>query len=299
MLCSCCVGDISKPQDETVELVKKTEEQEIQQSIAQSANAEPEKEPSKLDQQETDAKEQVAGNEETKQAPPSLEELPIWEWKCPWESRALSDQDRKRIENFLECNKAPGWKPISNMFGPKTTKKSMLQQEGNPLVLIKGVSPLKCKAIDTFKLFADPSKWHQAMKIADVMFVGGEVLEVLDAHHMVLHAKFRTPPGVINRDFCFTGLCAMLDEHTAVTLVESVVRADCPASDSTWSWVRGEIKVSGYMAKDDPNGDGCELTYIVQVDPKGWLPTWVVNIVAADQADNVTRIAQHFKKNPV
>merc|ERR1719271_2123448 len=47
-------------------------------------------------------------------------------------------------------------------------------------------------------------------------------------------------------------------------------------------------------------GDGaCEVNYIVQVDPKGWIPTWVVNMVAADQADNVTRVREHVHKHGV
>ncbi len=27
----------------------------------------------------------------------------------------------------------------------------------------------------------------------------------------------------------------------------------------------------------------CEVSYIVQVDPKGWIPTWVVNLVSGDE----------------
>ena len=27
-----------------------------------------------------------------------------------------------------------------------------------------------------------------------------------------------------------------------------------------------------------------QITYVVRVDPAGWIPTWVTNLVAADQA---------------
>jgi len=212
------------------------------------------------------------------------------------DSRTLTNADRKQITDFLACAENPEWKPVSSMFGVKTTRKFMMTQEGNPLILIKGSSPVQCRAAEMFKFFSEPEGWYESMKIADTMFYGGSVLEVIDAHHMVQHGQFRTPPGITNRDFCFSGLHTMVDEHTALVIASSVERADCPPSSSTWHWVRGEIKVSGYMARDASDGVSCELTYIVQVDPSGWLPNWVVNVVAADQADNVTRIAQYFAK---
>mmetsp|Transcript_56539 Transcript_56539/g.89791 ORF Transcript_56539/g.89791 Transcript_56539/m.89791 type:complete len:330 (-) Transcript_56539:68-1057(-) len=209
-------------------------------------------------------------------------------------SRALSQQDYKSINDLIATADQPGWKQVSNMFGPKTTKKFMKAQEGSPLIMIKGVSPINTKAIDVFKFFSEPEVWNDAMKISDVLFMGGKILEVFDAHHIACHAQFRTPPGITNRDFCFSGLHAMFDEQTAVSIAASLQRADCPPAKSEWKFVRGEILTSGYIARDSTDGKGCELTYIVQVDPKGWLPSWVVNIVASDQADNVTRIAKHF-----
>lgn len=214
-------------------------------------------------------------------------------------SRALSPQDYKQINDFLSTADRSGWKPVSNMFGPKTTKKFMRQQEGSPLLMIKGVSPINSKAIDMFKFFSETDCWFDAMKIADAMFVGGKILEVHDAHHMACHAQFRAPPGITNRDVCFSGLHAMIDERTAVSIAVSVQRPDCPPAKNEWKWVRSEILTSGYVARESSDGKGCELIYIVQLDPKGWLPAWVVNIVAADQADNVTRIAKHFAKNNV
>jgi hypothetical protein len=50
-------------------------------------------------------------------------------------------------------------------------------------------------------------------------------------------------------------------------------------------FVRGELLTSGYIIEpvDGTQQKESKVTYIVQLDPKGWLPTSVVNSVAVDQ----------------
>jgi hypothetical protein len=211
-------------------------------------------------------------------------------------SRALRETDYKMMKDFVACVDGDGWRPMTNFFGARTTKKFMKHDPGSPQILIKGVSPVKAKASDIFELFSDPAKFQESMKIIDPMFIAGKVMEVPDAHHVEIHAQFKAPPGITNRDFCYEAMHAMVDAKTAFCIGASIKRPDCPPSTQTWKWVRGEIKVSGYLVRNTENGDGCVLTYIVQVDPSGWVPTWVVNLVAGDQADNVTRIARYFDK---
>lgn len=55
------------------------------------------------------------------------------------------------------------------------------------------------------------------------------------------------------------------------------------------SLVRSEIGVSGYRCKRTADNK-CFLTYVVQADPKGWIPTIAVNQIALDQAQNVKRV---------
>jgi len=59
--------------------------------------------------------------------------------------------------------------------------------------------------------------------------------------------------------------------------------------------VRGEVQSSGYICIPNADNKTCKLTYLVQVDPKGWLPVWLVNLVAADQAMNVLRLKILFE----
>lgn len=56
------------------------------------------------------------------------------------------------------------------------------------------------------------------------------------------------------------------------------------AHQNQYHQVRAEILESGYIIQDLKNGT-CMLDYIVQANPRGWIPLWVVNMVATDQVN--------------
>lgn len=211
---------------------------------------------------------------------------------CIGGDRSASSFDKEQAAKLLAVAKDDAWAPITSRFGSRSTQRFALFREGSALKLIKGVTTMVGTAQEMFVYLSQPEAFDEQMRVADTLYIGGRVLSQ-GPHCIVAHAKFRTPPGISNRDFCFYNYFSMPDEHTAVSVAWSIQDPACPSSDD---FVRGEILVSGYIARDLPNGEGCELTYVVQVDLKGWLPAWVLNLVAADQADNVTRIADFFKR---
>ena len=75
------------------------------------------------------------------------------------------------------------------------------------------------------------------------------------------------------------------------TMENGVVDAVAPPLEGH---VRGKILVSGYYAAPNPATGGSTLYYVVQADPKGQLPMWVVNLVAPDQAQNVARLRNYL-----
>ncbi len=96
------------------------------------------------------------------------------------------------------------------------------------------------------------------------------------------------PPLISDRDFCWWSVDHNLADGTYVTAAKSLVTAECGPESYH---VRGEIRASGYVVephgvKDQPAGSHSKVTYVVQTNPGGWLPAWVVNIVAASQAYN-------------
>jgi hypothetical protein len=52
---------------------------------------------------------------------------------------------------------------------------------------------------------------------------------------------------------------------------------------------------SGYYGRKVPGQDASKVWFIVQADPKGFLPKWLVNLASTRQAANLTRLADLFK----
>ena len=62
--------------------------------------------------------------------------------------------------------------------------------------------------------------------------------------------------------------------------------------------VRGAVLTSGYYIapETESEGGGSKIAFVVQADPKGSLPAWVVNLVAPKQAHNVTRLRKYLDR---
>ena len=61
---------------------------------------------------------------------------------------------------------------------------------------------------------------------------------------------------------------------------------------------RGAVLTSGYYItpETESEGGGSKIAFVVQADPKGSLPAWVVNLVAPKQAHNVTRLRKYLDR---
>lgn len=128
------------------------------------------------------------------------------------------------------------------------------------------------------------------MKVIDPMCLETKTIRTFDRDHHIYYASFKLGFMIYNRDFSWFSVEANLPDGTYVTTGKSIIVDDCPAREKH---VRGEIRASGYVVSPVPGRpDQARVAYVVQTDPKGWLPTKVVNIVAKSQAYNPGIIKQ-------
>jgi len=149
------------------------------------------------------------------------------------------------------------------------------------------------------------------LKLMDPMCKHIMLVKQFDDEHVVLYAQFKMPPMVWHRDFLWFAVDANLPDGTYITVGKSVEAGELlanrlseikegPSSKSTKpspgdedrkaavdseKHVRAVIHSSGYIVEAiDGQPNSCMLYYVCQADPKGWLPTRVVNYVSREQA---------------
>jgi hypothetical protein len=150
----------------------------------------------------------------------------------------------------------------------------------------------------------------------DKMFRHGRVLKTLPTNDgtaaELLYARYRIPP-FSDRDFIFAErrnkFDIVISENGTEKILQSVYVivvkdiqteelqshnfADIPANG--WSCVRGEMLCSGWVIVP-LNENKCEVRYVVQVDPKVWLPSFIVNFFAYEQPLLIKSVESYLKQ---
>ena len=118
----------------------------------------------------------------------------------------------------------------------------------------------------------------------DEMFLGANYHLEVTPNIRVAYYSFKAPWPVTNRDFLTVAGETLTDDGLFVSVVNSIERADFPEKEG---FVRAILKSSGFVVKpmeNDENGKPrCKVTYLVSLNPMGYIPTWLVNLVNVQQ----------------
>jgi len=107
----------------------------------------------------------------------------------------------------------------------------------------------------------------------DENMIEGYVIELLNKHTEVGYYSAKMPTTITNRDFCNLRTWRVDEERGEYIIFNFSVRHEkCPEKKG---FVRARSIRTGYMIRKLDNG--CEFIYYSQSDPKGWIPTWVIN----------------------
>eukprot|EP00339_Tiarina_fusa_P015843 CAMPEP_0117023768 /NCGR_PEP_ID=MMETSP0472-20121206/17710_1 /TAXON_ID=693140 ORGANISM="Tiarina fusus, Strain LIS" /NCGR_SAMPLE_ID=MMETSP0472 /ASSEMBLY_ACC=CAM_ASM_000603 /LENGTH=205 /DNA_ID=CAMNT_0004729991 /DNA_START=70 /DNA_END=687 /DNA_ORIENTATION=- len=191
----------------------------------------------------------------------------------------MADADLiKAVDNTIDslqklCTSDDDWTFVNEK---KEVKIHLRHVEESAVVMLRGVTTIPCTPDDILKCTED----LESRKSWDELFIEGNVVRELDDAHQIIHFKFKSPSMMVtNRDFVMARAVKRNDDGVILSNHVSVVVDDCPDAKG---FVRGDVFASGYWIK--PNGDGTStVAYVVQIDPKGWIPTAIVNVVAKKQ----------------
>lgn len=115
---------------------------------------------------------------------------------------------------------------------------------------------------------------HDFRKTWDENMMDGHVVELINKHTEIGYYAAKMPSVVSNRDFCnLRTWKARPKKGEWIIFNFSVRHQNCPEKKG---FVRANSILTGYFIRKLEEG-GIEFNYYSQSDPKGWIPSFVIN----------------------
>lgn len=187
---------------------------------------------------------------------------------------------------FLAMETMDGWNFNKEEDGVKIYLK---QTKGIPFLSFKAVTEIECShdrlpaIVSDLLNVAKRPQW-------DKMCLEARAVETFRPFYGVTYVRIQSPAIVSNRDLCLLGRIQFTEDNGVIMMVTSTTHPDAPVAPSH---VRCEMIRGGYSIRPVPGKEAIRMMYFGTVDPKGWLPLWVANMVAWKQGMALVL----FKKN--
>eukprot|EP01061_Rhynchopus_euleeides_P042318 TRINITY_DN7385_c0_g1_i1.p1 TRINITY_DN7385_c0_g1~~TRINITY_DN7385_c0_g1_i1.p1 ORF type:complete len:245 (+),score=67.92 TRINITY_DN7385_c0_g1_i1:154-888(+) len=164
---------------------------------------------------------------------------------------------------------------------------------GTGLHMLLGEFQIDGVSVQLFKsslCFTERVKW-------DDLFIGGRDITAyrikedpdLDIFHRAMYFKSPAPLLINPRDFEVLISEKFEKDGSFICKCISVTPPRQPAVPGS---VRGEILTTGFIAQAH-KGNSVRVFYVAQIDPKGWIPASVVNLIISRQAKSIQNLKKH------
>jgi len=119
----------------------------------------------------------------------------------------------------------------------------------------------------------------------DDNMVEGYLIEQLDANNDVGYYSAKAPVALVSaRDFVNERSWRVKEDLEYLIMNHSVVHPKLPEQKG---FVRANSIMTGYLVRRNTTGTGCTLTYITQTDPRGWIPSSLMNQLTKTYAPKI------------
>ncbi|TPX68871.1 hypothetical protein SpCBS45565_g02823 [Spizellomyces sp. 'palustris'] len=180
------------------------------------------------------------------------------------------------------------WKLHSEQQGVKI---STIEDGRSPMPVVRGdsVFPPEFTVDDIVNVLRSSG----ARKLWDARFEDGDTVEWLNPNEQVFRSLQKGQFPVSGRDIC--GLqVTVFDARSSTTYIVATSVND-PLVPVDPKRVRADLKVAGWILQPVSNGGGVSITYIVNVDPKGSIPSAIVKAVSAQTPLCVAEVLKYLR----
>jgi len=189
-----------------------------------------------------------------------------------------TEADFQKFVDFAD-SVGPEWRSVHVSSDGKTQVWDR-KSDVSSVNVVRLVAHIATEALVLYDTLHDPDY----RKVWDENMIEGYLIEQLDDFNDVGYYSAKAPVALVaSRDFCNERSWQVKDNRQYVIMNHSVVHPKCPEKKG---FVRANSITSGYLVRVDDAG-GCTLTYITQADPRGWIPTSVMNFVTSKYAPKI------------
>jgi predicted Na+-dependent transporter len=192
------------------------------------------------------------------------------------------------FERLLALDNPAGWTFKKEEEGVTIYTQAM---PGNPLVYFKGVSDFESSG--SMLDIAATLIQTEERPMWDELCMKGSTLEFVPPFYKYSFTQFRARAGIISaRDMCTLGRMRFEGDGSMLIFVQSAEHPDYPEQAG---FVRMQLVEGGYILRPKPgNPKVTTVSWMGCADPKGWLPTWLVNLLVAKQALTLAKVKEHM-----
>jgi len=188
-------------------------------------------------------------------------------------------------------NVSNSWEKLEEKYGVTIYKKN----DGMAIKCCKGVGVIENV---TPKMVFETINDAERAKEWDKMLVESRVVKMLNDKIGIVYVSTRGQFPIAPRDFCLAVSHRIESDGTYLQLSRSIEDPSVPLISGK---VRAELLTSGFIIKPLVQVNGvtkysCKVTYVVQFDPKGLIPSFLANKVAEYQPLRIAKIRSIMKR---
>jgi hypothetical protein len=179
----------------------------------------------------------------------------------------------------------PAWERIREVDGIVVDRREV---PGSPVIAFRGEGVVKAPLVRVAAVITDVSR---STEWVDSVSESRELRRISDTES-ISYSRIKSPPLIADRDFVMHGDLEASPGRIVIR-VRSIVDDAMPPGRN----VRGEVHDSSFVLTTEPDGS-TRVVCEIHADPKGSIPTWVVNLFQKGWAVKTIRSLREQVKKP-
>lgn len=209
---------------------------------------------------------------------------------------AYTNKYKHEFDQLVDLAAGDGWKKNKEVEGVSIYTRPPMGSDDHPFHYFMGQSRMTTKEglAGLLHIIEDTERRPEY----DETCQSNEVLQAFAPFYKIARVRIYAPAIVLsNRELTILGRMRFLEDGSVVILMKSVRVPEF--EDPKSKYVTAKMLIGGYVIRPVPNDpENFDVSWLGCVDPGGWIPTWVSNLVSWKQAMTLSKMKKLLVEPP-